>query len=100
MSKTGTGPWRFDGALNAMPAMQTTVVDPTESGTRGVSILTLERGVPTVLPIPAPIPKVGIGAGIVGAPFSLISRGRRAAHASRPPALSTRKLGKVRGVGK
>ena len=68
--------------------------------TRGVSILTLERGVPTVLPIPAPIPKVGIGAGIGKAPFSLISRGRRAAHASRPPAPSTRKLGMVRGVGK
>jgi len=55
--------------------------------TRGASILTLERGVPTVLPIPAPIPKVGIGAGIGKAPFSLISRGRRAAHASRPPTL-------------
>jgi hypothetical protein len=52
------------------------------------------------VPIPAPIPKAGIGAGIGKASFSLISRGRRAAHASRPPALSTRKLGKVRGVGK
>jgi hypothetical protein len=100
MNKTGAGPWRFDRALNAAPETRTTRIDPVESGTRGVSILTLERGVPTVLPIPAPIPKVGIGAGIVQAPFSLTSRGRRAAHASRPPALSTRKLGKMRGVGK